>query len=253
MLFALIIDRETLSQRNSERFTDSDGSVFVFFTIKEISRMLGCGNKKAVSVLMELEKKNLVEKRRTGQGHPTRIKVTQFAADMIKSECGTNNSEDVRTVSENYHNDSSGCVGMTVHDLSERQGSNNNMNNTDMSKTDPSIIYEKTVAEIEEQIEMDCINGDKEIVRELVLIMADVMTMPSPTVKISGVALPQSVVAERFRLIRAEHIENIVFDISRCGKKILNMRSYLIATLYNAPTVFAVTEAAEYAYHNRDI
>lgn len=246
-LFAFILDRSGLSEINSDRFTDSDGRAFVYFTIDEICSRFGCGTKKAVGIIQELERFGLISKKRAGCGKPTRLTVSKFAYSLIESDKPL-----VEKTNECCQNDNSEVVKSTIQNLSKGQGINTEKNNNDIINTDPSTAYKRVVEEVEEQIEFDCISGDADIVRELVLIMADVLTTPAATVRISGVDLPTSVVADRYRLIRAEHIESIVYDINNSGKKIMNMHSFIMAKLYYAPTIHAVSETAEYAFHTRN-
>ena len=49
-----------------------------FFTVEETARQLGCGVKKAVKLIKDLEEIGLIKKKRTGQGNPTKIYVKDF-------------------------------------------------------------------------------------------------------------------------------------------------------------------------------
>lgn len=241
VLFTLILNRTELSYKNKERFTDKNGEVFVYFTVEQICEKLGCGHCKASNLLKTLKENGFIKSVRGGCSKPNRIYILPPYNRFLEN--GYYSSETQMNSNLNGR-----CTAVCFSD-----GNYTNNNNNDMSNTYPSIFYERTVEEIEEQIEIECISGDAEIVRELVLIMADVITMPKDTVKIGGVPYAKSVVADRYRLIRAEHIESIVYDISHSGKKILNMRNFLMAMLFNAPTTLAVSDAAEYAYHTAKI
>lgn len=52
-LYGILLDRMSLSARNGWR--DEDGRVYIIFTVEEIRESLSCGNKKAISLLDELE------------------------------------------------------------------------------------------------------------------------------------------------------------------------------------------------------
>lgn len=59
-LYGILLDRMSLSARNGWR--DEDSRVYIIFTVEEIRESLSCGNKKAISLLDELENKvNLIE------------------------------------------------------------------------------------------------------------------------------------------------------------------------------------------------
>lgn len=66
----------SLSARNN--WTDEKGRVYIICTIEEIMEDLNCGNKKAISLLSELEKIGLIERRRQGLGKPNLIYVKNF-------------------------------------------------------------------------------------------------------------------------------------------------------------------------------
>ena len=56
-LYGILLDRMSLSARNGWR--DEDGRVYIIFTVEEIRESLSCGNKKAISLLDELENNGL--------------------------------------------------------------------------------------------------------------------------------------------------------------------------------------------------
>ena len=71
LLYGMLWNRMTEDGR-----IDEEGKMYVLFPIEEVMEMLGCGNKKAVSMMNELEEKvHLIQKRRVGLGQPNRIYV----------------------------------------------------------------------------------------------------------------------------------------------------------------------------------
>ena len=65
-----------LSAKNG--WVDRENRVYIVYPIKKIMESLSCGNKKACQLLSELEKLGLIEKKRQGQGKPSRIYVKNF-------------------------------------------------------------------------------------------------------------------------------------------------------------------------------
>lgn len=56
----------------------------IIFTIEEIQESLGCGNKKAVTLMNDLENKaGLIERKRLGLGKPNLIYVKNFDLKQI--------------------------------------------------------------------------------------------------------------------------------------------------------------------------
>ena len=77
MLYGLLLDRMSLSQKNG--WVDEQGRVYIIYTIENIMEALGCGNKKAIGLLAELENKaNLILRKKQGLGKPNLIYVKKF-------------------------------------------------------------------------------------------------------------------------------------------------------------------------------
>lgn len=62
LLYGLMLDRMRLSAIND--WCDKNGEIFIFFTISETSEMFGCGHDKATKLQRELEKYNLLRRKR---------------------------------------------------------------------------------------------------------------------------------------------------------------------------------------------
>lgn len=237
LLFALILDRLGVSEKNSESFADKRGNIFVIYPLDEICGKLGCGPDKAVKTVRELEKYGLIKKRREGCGKPSRLFVTDSALSMLKIIDG--NTE--KTESELRKNRN--------QDFGKTEGSYNKENYNNISYNNSPTSYEELTERIEDQIEFDCIAGDEEIVREIICVMSDVMTGLSPTVKIGSEIFPREAVISRYNKLTAEHIQYVVNCIENAKTKIGNMKGYLVAALFNAPATMASADAADIAYY----
>ena len=78
VLYALMLDRMGLSIRNG--WTDKAGRVFIYFTLEEIRKLLGCGHGKATGLCRELEDAALIERGpQMKKGRPQPIYVRDFA------------------------------------------------------------------------------------------------------------------------------------------------------------------------------
>ena len=76
VLYGLMLDRVALSMRNGWR--EPDGRVFIYFTLKDAIRLLNVGKNKAVSLFRQMEKLDLIRRRKQGQGKPARVFVRTF-------------------------------------------------------------------------------------------------------------------------------------------------------------------------------
>lgn len=88
VLYGLMLDRMGLSVRNG--WLDSDGKVYIYFTLEDALDMLGCGKDKAVRLFKELDTASgigLIERRKQGQGKPARVYVKNFTPPPDPEEC----------------------------------------------------------------------------------------------------------------------------------------------------------------------
>ena len=79
VLYGLMLDRMGLSIRSG--WLDGDGRVYIYFTLEDAIAMLGYGKDKALRLFKELDMGSgigLIERRKQGQGKPTRIYVKKF-------------------------------------------------------------------------------------------------------------------------------------------------------------------------------
>lgn len=76
--------------------------------------------------------------------------------------------------------------------------------------------------------------GDREILDEIVAIMAETVAFNHNYIKINGNDMPAEIVKSRFLKIDSQDIEYIISTFSKNTSKIYNIRSYLLSTIYNA-------------------
>ena len=95
MLYIILLDRARLSQKN-EGWSDTDGHVFIYFTIEALAEVLHKSQMTVKTALAVLEKQELIFRKRQGPGHPNRIyvkipKETLSNTDRILSSRQTEN------------------------------------------------------------------------------------------------------------------------------------------------------------------
>ena len=73
LLYALLLDRSTLSQKNG--WQDDEGRIYVFYPVAEIAEMLDKGCTAVKGALNELDAAGLLERERRGFSAPNRIYV----------------------------------------------------------------------------------------------------------------------------------------------------------------------------------
>ena len=76
VLYGLLLDRMGLSVKNG--WMDNERRVYIYFTQEDAMQMMDCGHNKAVKLFADLEQAGLIERKKQGQGRPTRIYVKNF-------------------------------------------------------------------------------------------------------------------------------------------------------------------------------
>ena len=245
ILYGLMLDHMGLSVRNG--WLDDLNRVFIYFTLEDALEYLCCGHTKAVSLFGELDKNGLIERKKQGQGKPTIIYVKNFirkpeiqTSEKRKSKVPQTGSQDFQKTATN----------------------NTERNKTELNDTDLSIYpareqvesHEPTIDDridrirayrrlIKENIEYDItrerLGYDAEILDEILDIMVDTVCGTKPMVRISGQDFPAEVVRSRLLKLNSEHIKYVVDCLKSNTTKVRNIRSYLLTSLYNAPTTIS--------------
>ena len=65
---------------------------------------------------------------------------------------------------------------------------------------------------------------------------ADILSSSLPTVRVGGQDMPRQQVEDRLLSLDFTHIDYVLEAIGKVTQPIHNMRSYLLTSLYNAPT-----------------
>ena len=90
----------SLSVKN--QWLDIEGRAYIYYSLEDIMEALGCSNKKAISIMKELDAEagiGLIEKKRQGQGKPTMIYVKQFVIKDVQ-KCNNYTSEEKTMIPE---------------------------------------------------------------------------------------------------------------------------------------------------------
>ena len=239
LLYGILLDRMNLSARNG--WLDEAGRVYIIFTIEEIKESLGCAEKKAVKLLDELEKKaELIERKRQGLGKPNLIYVKNFISESVERQF------------LNCQNDNSATFQNTIQDLSKAQGNNTDIKNTDLSDTN-SIFpsdncgkengneeYQQYYQYFYEQLGMEYLQKDYpydvDRLENILELIVETVCSKRQIIRIGGDDRPIEVVKSRFMKLDSEHIRYVLDCFKENTTKIRNIRQYILASLYNAPT-----------------
>ena len=200
ILYGLMLDRMSLSVKNG--WFDEVNRAYIVFTIEKVKDDMNCKDGKAVKLMKELEKFGLIDRIKHGQGKPAIIYVKKFISsddEYDKSSMSNNEKQDFqKPENQTFENRNSRVSQSEKPDFHATKYSYNNINNNKNNDTESSNIhpinhadtennmskgtanerwidlYNRTMAEIKEQIEYDYLigNNDQKLVDEVVEIMA---------------------------------------------------------------------------------
>ena len=113
VLYGLMLDRIGLSIKNG--WMDEQNRAFIFFSVEDTMELLNCKKNKAIQTIAELDSKSgvgLIEKKRQGQGKPTRIYVKNFFIPVDNSaedgsEVGKTNPNNNESIKKDFNNNKS--------------------------------------------------------------------------------------------------------------------------------------------------
>ena len=236
-LYGILLDRMSLSAKNS--WVDEHGRVYIIYTVREVQESLCCAEHKAVKLFRELEQADLIERKRRGLGRPSLIYVKNFSSGLPKAQI------------QNCANSNSCAAESAVQVRPKSQSNKTDKNNTELSNTDSSIhpgaqpeeVIEEYRKEIRENIEYDHLCREFETYREdldeIVELMVETVCAKRKTTRIAGSDFPHEVVRSRFLKLDCSHIEFVMECLRNNTTEIRNMKQYLLAVLFNAPTTIS--------------
>nr|WP_300831381.1 DUF6017 domain-containing protein [uncultured Acetatifactor sp.] len=245
ILYGLMLDRMGLSVRNG--WLDELNRVFIYFTLEDALEYLCCGHTKAVSLFGELDKNGLIERKKQGQGKPTIIYVKNFirkpeiqTSEKRKSKVPQTGSQDFQKTATNNTEKNKTKFNDTDLSIYPARGLTESRGPGADDTMDRIRAYRRLIKEnIEYDITRDRLGYDAEILDEILDIMVDTVCGTKPMVRINGQDFPAEVVRSRLLKLNSEHIKYVVDCLKPNTTKVRNIRSYLLTSLYNAPTTIS--------------
>ena len=266
VLYGLMLDRMSLSVKN--QWLDGEGRAYIYYSLEDIMDALGCSNKKAITIMKELDADagiGLIEKKRQGQGKPTMIYVKQFVIRDVQ-ECKNYTSEEKLTIPEvkklhvlECKNDTSRSEEITCLEVKKIHTNKNNINNTELSNTESNLILsendgmgsevEAYTELIKENLEWDLFREyypyEQELLDGIFDLILETVLCKSESIVIASNRYPTAVVKSKFLKLNSSHIEYVIDCFKANITKVHNIKKYLLATLFNAPTTMSGYYQAE--------
>lgn len=270
VLYGLMLDRMSLSIKN--KWFDKENRAYIYFSVEDTMEYLNCKKNKAIDTIKELDMETgigLVEKKRQGQGKPTIIYVKSFIMEDQKTDCQTDDtsvqkaekptSETVDNFSE-VEKTNFKTLGIstskgrknTPQEVGKSDSIYNKKNNTEKSDTNQIVSadvdggldeynhYSNIIKEnIEWKILCDRYYYDKEIPEGIYDLILETVLCKNPTVIIASNEYPVQLVKSKFLKLNRFHIEYVIDCLEKNTSKVRNIKKYLLAALFNAPSTFS--------------
>ena len=267
-LYALMLDRMSLSLTNE--WLDEDGKVYINYSLEDIMTTLNCGKTKAVALLKELDSESgigLIEKKNMGIAKASVFYVMNFicedeatdekkCSDSIEERIGIASAEEDVVFNNRTH-----ACPENEHDRVQNLNPNkNNINKTNMSKTNPilsiNLTPEETIDEIEgyseiikENIDYDSLlmahPYDQEMVEGIFNLILETVLSKNEEITIAGDVYPKNLVKSKFLKLNYSHVEYVINCLGKNTTKVRNIKSYLLASLFNAGSTISGYYRAE--------
>ena len=229
-LYGILLDRMGLSVKNG--WLDEQGRVYIIFPVQEVMDALGCADNKTTKLFRELEKFGLIERKRRGLGKPNLIYVKNFADPRCRNR-GKNDS---------------GAADSAQQETAKSRGNKTEWNKTEGSEPDPfssDAEYEpdertRLEAYFMQSLEVDLLlrvcPDEEDTIDQIVNLLVDTCSSKRRMLRVAGDDKPAEVVRSRFMKLNADHIRFVLKCLAESTAPVRNMKQYLLAALYNAPT-----------------
>ena len=233
-LYGILLDRMSLSVKNE--WLDKQGRVFIIFTIEDVKRVLCCADNKAMKLFRELEKFGLIERKRRGLGKPNLVYVKNFSSELSNERV------------QNRENHDSGAFKKGCQDPPKPRCNKNKKNKTERNNTNPLLSDESDEMKNRELLEeyfshsleiellLRLYPDDEDTIYQIVDLLVDTCDSKRKLIRIAGDDKPAEIVRSRLKKLNADHVRFVLDCLSATTSPIRNMKQYLLAALFNAPT-----------------
>ena len=233
-LYGILLDRMSLSVKNE--WFDKQGRVFIIFTIEDVKRALCCADNKATKLLRELENFGLIERKRRGLGKPSLVYVKNFSSDLSNERV------------QNRENHESGSPKNACQDPPKSRCNKNKKSKTERNNTNPilsdelekmknrKLLEEYFSRSLEIELLLRLYPDDEDTIYQIVDLLVDTCDSKRNLIRIAGDDKPADVVLSRLKKLNADHIRFVLDCLAANTSPIRNMKQYLLAALFNAPT-----------------
>ena len=265
VLYGLMLDRMSLSIKN--KWFDVEKRAYIYFSVEDTMEMLNCKKNKALDTLKVLEEFCLIERKRQGQGKPAIIYVKSFMEEIPENvqRLEKQTSESEEKVSEvgninflKLENQTSG--GLENKPLEVGKINPNNTKKNDTEYSNPDLIVSEDIGNgldeyhayaniIRENIEINILYQqypyDKELLDGIYDLILETVLCKGGNVIIASNEYPVQLVKSKFLKLNSSHIQYVMDCLKETTSKVRNIKKYLLAALFNAPSTMKSYYQAE--------
>ena len=268
VLYGLMLDRMALSVKN--HWIDDKDRVYIIFTLEQVMEYMNCGKDKGVKILAELDTEKgigLIERVKRGLGKPAIIYVKSFLIkeNPVCNEAESRSLEVGKAEVKTSEKPKSGVLENRSAYFGKSDIIKTDYNNTDLSETDSINLSGKEAERqrsraadgtggmaqmdmirayteiIKDNIDYDfliesCSIGDRGYVEEILDLLTETVSIERDTVCISGAEYPFQMVTGKLLKLNYGHIQYVLECLHKNTTKVRNIRAYLLACLFNAPS-----------------
>lgn len=249
ILYGLMLDRMSLSIKN--QWFDDKNRAYIYFSIEDIMELLNCGRNKAIKSMRELDDETgigLIEKRRQGFGKVNVIYVKTFMPEKtdekkfeeelkkFKKQTSVENEEPAEVYILNSNN-------TNLSDTEMNDNKSNHIISVDEKRFDSdnrSEDYQAYENLVKETIDYESLevthHDDMRQVDEIVNLIVETVMCKNDKILIASNWYPASLVKKKFLMLTYSHIEYVLHCMSGNTTKVKNIKKYLLAALFNAPS-----------------
>ena len=260
VLYGLLLDRMSLSIRSG--WLDDDGRVYIYFTLEEAIEFLGFGKDKLVRLFQELDRDRgigLIERKKQGQGKPTKIYVKNFiipgdaplTSEKPKSEPPTppQTSEIAKSRLLPGRSADCGFSDPNYTDKKETEWSDTESIYPPPPPQPPKRVkgrqrmrmdeIEQYRALIKENIDYERLLEehpyDQELIDGYVELIVETCCSRREYIRVNQEDMPRDLVKSRLLKLDKEHITYVMDCLSKNTTLVGNIKAYTLSALYNAP------------------
>ena len=270
VLYGLMLDRMSLSAKN--QWLDGEKRVYIYFSLEDVMEHLNCKKNKAVDIMKELDEEKgvgLIERVRQGQGKPSRIYVKNFV-EKPEQRLEKQTSDSEGTVAEVDKTnllrlEKAGSGSPFYGSLEDGKVNQNNIkeNNTESSKTESNLILsgitDETIAVADEMLRYAEIirenialeellyrnPSEQELIQGIFDLILETVLYQDKKIVIASNSYPAQLVRSKFLKLTYFHVTYVLDCMKRNTTRVRNIKKYLLAALFNAPTTIGGYYQAE--------